>query len=381
MRGDGQGDGEPVQAGPAWVPGVRRIAVLRANAVGDFVLALPALAALRRAYPEAHVTLLARPWHAEFLRGRPSPVDEVVALPPSLGLDAADDPAELSALAATMRARRLDLALQLHGGGQHSNPLVAAFGARVSAGLQAEGAPPLQRNLPYRVPHPEALRLLETVALVGAPPVDIEPRLVGTAADRREAAAVLPPGAAPLLVLQPGCTDPRRAWPPERFAAVGDHFAALGAQVVLNGTRAEADVTRRVREAMRWPALDLGHKELSLGGLLALLERARLLVGNDTGTAHLARAVGLRSVTVFWIGNLLGYAPMTSARHAVAVSWRLHCPACGRYNIGFRCEHNDSFVDEVQTGQVLDQARGLWAEAAPPWADDLNPATALPSPH
>lgn len=357
-------DGEAAPGSSARVPGVRRIAVLRANAVGDFVLALPALAALRRTYPGAHLTLLARPWHAEFLSGRPALVDEVIALPDGVGLDGADDPAALDGLAAAMRARRLDIALQLHGGGRYSNALVGAFGARVSAGMRAEGAPPLQRNLPYRIPHPEALRLLETVALVGARPADLEPRLEVTDADRREADAVLPPAAAPLLVLQPGCKDPRRAWPPERFAAVGDHFAALGARVVLNGTRAEADIVHRVREAMRRPAFDLADQALSLGGLLALLERSRLLVGNDTGPAHLARAVGLRSVTVFWIGNLLGYAPMTSARHAVAVSWRLHCPRCGRYNIGFRCGHDDSFVDEVSTEDVLARARGLWAEAA-----------------
>jgi ADP-heptose:LPS heptosyltransferase len=63
------------------VPGVRRIAVLRANALGDFIFALPALEALRAAYPQAEIVLLAKKWHATFLQGRPGPVDRVVVVP------------------------------------------------------------------------------------------------------------------------------------------------------------------------------------------------------------------------------------------------------------------------------------------------------------
>src|SRR6185295_1018905 len=101
------------------VPQVRRLVVLRANAVGDFVVALPALAALRHAYPRAHITLLGRRWHAEFLQNRPGPVDEVIELPDVPGVtvppQAEVDAAALAAFVARMRARQIDLALQLHG--------------------------------------------------------------------------------------------------------------------------------------------------------------------------------------------------------------------------------------------------------------------------
>ena len=346
---------------------VSRIAVLRANAVGDLVVALPALAALRRAYPQAEISLLGREWHARFLRGRPAPVDEVVVLPETLSLGAADgDELDRNAdFLAAMRLRRFDLALQLHGGGRYSNRVVLALGARLSAGLCAPGAPRLDRVLPYRQPHGEVLRLLEAVALVGARGVDVEPRLAVTPADREEAARVLGevapgPGGRPLLVLQPGCQDPRRAWRPEAFAAVGDHFAALGARVVLNGSAQERALLGRVRAAMREPATALAGL-LSLGGLLGLLAQARLLVTNDTGTAHLARALDVPNVTVCWIGNLVAYGPMSSARHAVAVSWQLHCPRCGRLNVAERCPHDDSFVDAVHPGEVLALARPLWS--------------------
>lgn len=343
------------------VPQVRRIAVLRANAVGDFVVALPALAALRRCYPSARICLIGRAWHAEFLRRRPSPVDDVFVLPESISLAAPpSDAGEDTAVLAALQDCRFDLALQLHGGGLFSNGFIRRLGARVSAGTQAPGAPGLDRTLPYRDLAPEVLRWLEVVALVGAHGCDIEPRLAVTPADREEAAAALATaGSRPVLVLQPGCADPRRAWPAPCFAAVGDHFAARGAAVVLNGTSSEGPRLTEVREAMHAPCANLAGV-LSLGGLLGLLSGARLLVANDTGPAHLARAIDVPSVTLCLIGNLASYGPMSSRRHAVAVSWQVHCPRCGRLDVEGRCVHDDSFAASIAQEHVLALAELLW---------------------
>jgi ADP-heptose:LPS heptosyltransferase len=347
------------------VADVKRIAVLRANAVGDLVVCLPALTALRCAYPAAYISLLGRSWHAEFLRDRPSPVDEVIVLPPAIHLgspreSSTHDHDEAETCIASLQSRRFDIALQLHGGGRHSNAFMQRLGARVTAGLQAPDAPPLDRNLPYRLLHAEVLRLLEAVSLVGAQGCDVEPRLAVTPADRHEADQTL--GHAderPLVVLQPGCTDPRRAWPAEAFARVGDVCARRGARVVLNGTQSEAPRLAAVRAAMQEPCLDLAGA-LSLGGLLGLLERARLVVANDTGPAHLARAIDVPSITLYWICNLAPYAPMSTLRHAVAVSWQLDCPRCGRFNVGTRCEHDDSFMAQVSPEEVLALVDSLW---------------------
>src|SRR5215217_6194593 len=121
-------------------PGMDKIAVLRANAVGDYIFALPALESLRAAYPHAEIVLIGAPWHARFLTGRPGPVDRVIELPPLPGLrepGLGQPPADREAFLAAMREERFDLVLQLHGGGAHSNPLVAAMGARITAGLRA----------------------------------------------------------------------------------------------------------------------------------------------------------------------------------------------------------------------------------------------------
>lgn len=211
---------------------VRRIAVLRCNAIGDYLMATPALAALRARFPGADLTLLGARWHERFLSGRPGPVDRVRVLPRVDGL--AGQPVDappghaLPALLAAARAERYDLAVQLHGGGRVANPLVRALGARRSIGLRADGAPALDADVPYRYYQPEAERFLEVVRLTGADGPAEYPRLAISVAERDAAAALLP-GAGPWVVLHAGASDPRRRWPAGRFAALADALTAVGA--------------------------------------------------------------------------------------------------------------------------------------------------------
>jgi ADP-heptose:LPS heptosyltransferase len=119
------------------VQGVGKLAVLRANAIGDYLVSLPAVQALRAAYPAAELVLLGADWHADFLTGRPGPVDRCVRVPPTVGVRDDHPPApsaEVEAFFAGMRAERFDLAVQLQGGGRHSNRFVRQLGARVTAG-------------------------------------------------------------------------------------------------------------------------------------------------------------------------------------------------------------------------------------------------------
>jgi ADP-heptose:LPS heptosyltransferase len=349
--------------GGALVPGVRRLAVLRANALGDLIVTLPALEALRAAYPTAELVLLGSGWHPAFLTGRPGPVDRCLAIPPTTGIR--DDlppapPGELEAFFTAMRRERFDLAVQLQGGGRHSNPFLRRLGAKVTAGSQAADAPALDRNVCYTLYQPEVLRFLEVVGLVGATPVVLEPRLRVTAADRAEAGRVLPDNGRPLLVLHPGATDPRRRWPIERLATVGAELARKGARLAVVGTAAEAPLAGRLIDSLEVDAADLTGR-LSLGGLAGLLERATLLVGNDSGPRHLAAAVGTATVAVYWAPNLLNVGPLTRARHRAPTSWRPDCPACGADALSGRCGHDASLVADVGLDEVLAEALDVLA--------------------
>lgn len=341
------------------VVGVQRIAVLRANAIGDFIFALPALDALRAAYPGAEIVLYGLQWHADFLAGRPGPVDRVTVIPPMRGLhwDAGlvEAPAEIEAFFAGQAGLKFDLALQLHGGGRHSNPFVRRLGAGLTAGSRTPDAAPLDRTIPYVYYQLEYLRMLEVVGLVGALPLALDPHVALTPADQDEARRVVPESDAPLAALHPGAGDPRRRWPPEKFAAVGDALARAGARVVIVGAYEDPALNRRVVEAMACPALDL-HGQLSLGGLAAVLARCRVLISNDSGPLHLAGAVGIPTVGIFWCGNMITANSLAFARRRTAISWRLTCPQCGANVLEQDCQHRVSFVADVPVEAVIGPA-------------------------
>lgn len=346
------------------VPDVHRVAVLRAQGLGDTVFVLPALAALRAAYPGARITLLGGPLQRALLQGR-GVIDEVVVLPAIEGVTvpegAPEDPSAAEAAVAALREQRFDLALQLHGGGRYSNRLVSRLDARVTAGCATPDALPLDRSMPHVYYQNEVERWLEVVSLVGAPRVDIDPRFPLTPADLHEARAVLGESSPPLVTLHPGAGDPRRRWPLERFVEVGRAVVEAGARVVLVGGEEDRGSTSVLAEALPGSTEVAGR--LSLGGLAGVLSMASVHVGNDSGPLHLARAVAARTVGVYWCVNVINAAPPGRRRHRVAAAWILECPRCGAPAIDERCPHDDSFVAEVTAHEVTREALALLDDA------------------
>jgi ADP-heptose:LPS heptosyltransferase len=344
--------------------GVRKIMALRPNAVGDFVFALPALHALRHTYPEAEIVYVGKQWHADFLTGRPGPIDRVVVIPPVPGVgappDADVDPRPVQDFIEAMRAERFDLALQMFGGGRYSNPFIMRLGARMTIGARTHDAAPLDRWIAYGDFNNRRLEMLEIAALAGVVEWRMACELQLTDADRAETAQAFPLRPTQrLAIVHPGSSDPRRRWPPASFAAVADALAADGALVAVNGTLEEAPLVRAVIQNMRHSAADLTGL-LSLPGLCGLIERATLVVSNDSGPLHLALALGTPSVGVYWLTNLVEACPMRQHHHRAAMSVRVHCPVCGEENRKTRCAHDVCFVDDVPVDDVAGMALELF---------------------
>lgn len=367
-RGGAGGSGTSAEPGGSGdiVPDVRKIAVLRANGLGDFIFTLPALDALRQTYPGAEIVLLGKAWHRDFLDARPGPIDRVVVVPRARGVgaseDAVEDPSELERFFAAMRAERFDLAFQLHGGGRYSNPFVNRLGARRTIGLKTPDAQPLDRWVPYVYFQSEVFRMLEVVALAGVRTTAVEPRLTPCELDLDEAGRNLPATKKPIAVVNVGAGDARRRWLPERFAQVGDALADAGALVVLNGVGDERALVEAVAQRMRRPAIDLG-SDCTHARLTGTLARAAVVVSCDSGPLHLARALGAATVGIYWCGNLINAGPTTRTRHRPFVSWRLECASCGRNTMTGRCAHDSSFVDWVEAEPVAEAALELLALA------------------
>jgi ADP-heptose:LPS heptosyltransferase len=344
------------------IRGIHKIAVLRANALGDFLFTLPALEALRTTYPDAEIVLLAKEWHHAFLAHRPSPVDRVIVVPPYGGVSEEpgfeENPAELDRFFQQMQREQFDLAIQIHGGGRYSNPFLLRLGASMTVGLKTPDATPLDRWMPYIYFQHEVLRYLEVVSLVGATTTRLEPRIQLTQEDLAESRRAVPDTEQPLIALHPGASDPRRRWPPTNFAAVGDTLAAMGAQIVVTGTADERGLTEAVVKSMQAPASDLaGH--LSLGGLAGLYLRCRVLISNDSGPLHLGGAVGTSTVGIYWGFNMVNACPLTRSRHRPLVSWQLLCPICGHdYTYG-KCPHEVSLVESVPINEAIEEAKSL----------------------
>lgn len=297
------------------------VAVFRALRLGDMLCATPAFRALRAALPEARILLVGLPWAEQFAARFPRYIDEFIPFP---GHPAFPEQAvrqhELADFYANMRARRCDLALQLHGSGEVSNFVVRAFGARHMAGFGEGNNRPVagEHLVPLPASGTEPERVLHLLKTLGAPACGAGLEFPITAEDERElgasgVAAGLSAGG--YVCIHPGASVRNKCWPAARFAQVADGIAgATGLRIVLTGSAAEAELTRAVAHAMRTPAID-STGPLSIGAMAALMRNARLLVCNDTGVSHIAAALGLNSIVIFSTADMQRWAPADRTRH------------------------------------------------------------------
>lgn len=343
----------------------KKIALLRANGLGDLIFALPAIKALKTTFPNATLVYLGKFWHKEFLKYHPEIIDKVIVIPPIKGVgENFTDTKALPDFFEKVRKEDFDLAVQIHGGGHNSNPFVKKLGAKLSIGLMTPDASELDLNLPYIYYQNEVFRCLEVVSLVAAESQSIEPTIRVAPEELKEAEPFLPNRQFAVLVT--GATDSRRRWPIENFAKVADALDSQGLDVIITGSSEETDLAKQLLRLTKTSVKNLIGK-LSLSALTGLLFQAKIVVGNDTGPLHLARSLGTKTVGIFWCGNLINAGPATRAKNYPAVSWQIYCSMC-RTNMATNgipfspqnsCDHNESFVRSVPTREVIEHSLRL----------------------
>lgn len=328
-----------------------RIAILRALQLGDLLCAVPALRAIRHARPAARITLIGLPWARDFVERLPY-LDDFMEFPGFPGLpERPPDLPGLEAFLAEAQERRFDLAIQMHGSGILTNPLLALLGARRSAGFFPPGqpAPNAQTFLPWPEDQPEIRRLLALTAKLGMPShgemLEL-PILPAEAAAFAELRAGLPSGERGYACIHPGARLASRRWLPERFALVADALSAVGLGIVLTGSADEAPLLAAIRQNMRRPAVDLAGRT-TLGTLAALVAAAELVVCNDTGMSHVAAAVGTPSVVICSGADAGRWRPLDGERHRV-LAHAVPCRPCAydECPTGHQCAYGIS-VEQV----------------------------------
>ena len=342
--------------------GIRRLAVVRALHLGDLLLAVPALRALRRGFPAAEITLIGLPWASDFVRRFRRYVDRLREFPGYPGLLEVDvDFPRTEAFLREEQAYGYDLVIQMHGSGRASNPFAIALGGKRVIGYY-ESRPPCDLWLSAIYPNTdhEIERDLGLARLLGLPADDRRLEFPLLPEDVATAERLLPSNpdvSVPIVGMHVGARPPARRWPAERFAAVADALVErFGALVVVTGGSGEEEIAELVVRTMTHQSLNLAGRT-TLGGLAAVIRRCDLFISNDTGPAHVAVAMDVPSVTIFGPAERHRWAPLDQRRHPIAYQ-PVECSPC----LHWECPIDHRCLRRIETEQVLDLANRLLLE-------------------
>ena len=306
----------------------RAILFLRVDRIGDMILSLPALRALRARFPRTRITVLASPSNQALLRPDPS-VDEVLVLKAGRLR-----PLHLMALSPALRRRRFDWVLDPFPE-QDPLPVLAAllcgarrrigFGGSLRSRLYHAVLPPPPPGRHFRDLTHDLVRALGAAADPGPPrPVLLEEEH-GFA--RRWLAQQGLSGSA-LIGIHPGGTYPSQRWPLTHHAALIRMLraAALGRVVLLGGEGDGASIAA-IRRQAGFPLPALVSRDLRRAA--AVLARCRLFIGNNSGPLHLAAALGIPTVSFRGPTRAGRWTPL-GGPHRVLERPELECLGCER---------------------------------------------------
>lgn len=311
-----------------------KILVRATNWVGDAIMALPALRALRSVFPGANISVLARPYVAELYGGQ-GIAEALIPYDPR-GVHAGFRGRER--IAAELRRQRFDAALLLQ------NAFDAAWLAWRSGiprriGYARDGrsfllTEAVRTPKPGEIPAHEQFYYLELLRRAGwldnyvgetSIVLHIEPDALQDA----ERSLLLAGARSKKLRIAIGAGasyGSAKCWLPDRFAEVANRLVAqFDADAILFGTSTEVDVSAAISSGMRHPPVDLTGKT-TMAHLPTLLSRCHLFLGNDSGAMHVAAAVGLPVVAIFGPTDPEGTAPVTP--RCTIVQEKPHCSAC-----------------------------------------------------
>lgn len=312
---------------------LRRILVVKLADLGDALLATPAIRALRETFPAARIDALTTPTGEPILSLCPG-IDRVIVFPKNLydkplGMTRPDRFALVARLAARLGAGRYDGVVLLHHlttrfGVMKFRALCLATHSPVRAGLDnGLGTFLTHRAVDYGFGARAAWEYaLDVASAIGARTEDPRPWVEIPEAADRQASRILAERdvTGSFIVVHPavGGYSRARAWPAGRFATVARHLQRrTGYPVVLVGTREEIPLAEPVTAV---PGIVNLMGSTSVPEVAAILDRAALAIGADSGIVHLAAALGTPTIAIFGPSNHDAWRPFGAAVHTVGAA-------------------------------------------------------------
>lgn len=318
----------------------QKILVRAPNWIGDAVMAIPTLSALRARFPESRITLLAKPQVAALFEHHPL-IDRLLVYE-SPGRHAGW--MGLWRLVRSIREGRFDLAFLLQNAFEAAL-ITAAAGIPERVGYAADGRRfLLSKSLDKKsAPLHQREAYLHLMNLAGSGSEFEQPPFLMITEKERQAASdlLLDEGIArweQLIGINPGAAyGASKRWDPARFAAAADRLVErYPARAVIFGGPAEVAIAEEVRRNMRHPAVVVAGKT-TVRMMMALISRCRLFITNDSGPMHIASALGRSVVAVFGPTNPDATSP--AGADDLIVRNKVDCAPCAHREcpIDHRC--------------------------------------------
>jgi ADP-heptose:LPS heptosyltransferase len=334
---------------------VRRVALVRPDHLGDLVLATPAIARLRAALTDLAIDLWVGPWAAELAAAVPGVTVRTLPFP---AFERAPKPHLLApyrlllAAARQVRQQQYDAAVILRFDHWWGALLTCLAGVPLRIGYdQPETRPFLSHALPYRPGRHETLqnsRLIDQLIRLagGVPPSALPDR------PRLQLPAAMPPLALPprYAVFHPGAGAPVKRWRPERFGALAQLLAEqYGLAVVITGSASERSLVAETAAACPPPVIQA--VGLSLAECAAILQRASVVIGPDSGMLHLASALSIPTVRLYGPVDPRAFGPWADP-HSVVVASVFPCAPCNRLDWPERALPDHPCIQEIPLARV-----------------------------
>lgn len=362
---------------------VRRILVVRVDLLGDVVLSLPAVRALRRAYPDAQIDFLALRSTAPILRDDPD-MNDIIEFDPHVwrrpgNLLKRETWSEAARMLRRLRGAHYDLAVSVSG--DIGSILTRLSGAKRRVGYADEAYYGLLTDAVaggrYRERKHEVyyvLALAETAGGIVAPGdellrLHVNPEAEITAATLLRSARQELNAQGPLVAIHVGARNGQaKRWPPAHIAALAERLTReLSVLVVLTGAPNEAPLARAVLRRCHAPILNLVG-QTSIPELVAVLAAADVLVSGDSGPMHIACAV--RTPVVALHGPTDPAISGPTAPDAIVLRQPLWCAPCYDASATAECRFGNPVCmkgiapDYVYNAVVQQLRRSGWCETA-----------------